>query len=98
MRFLTIVQSFARCKLSLLGRGTLLCRQLKHEFHCSTKMSDGSTSSALYAVVTNPTAAGAVPEDIKERSHHLKNGKGFVNPWPSYRQIAGPRIGMAMLW
>ncbi|KAK5140559.1 hypothetical protein LTR04_002948 [Oleoguttula sp. CCFEE 6159] len=56
-------------------------------------MSSGSVSAALYAAVTSPSqAAGAVPEEAKELRHHLKNGKGFVNPWESYRESTAWQI------
>ncbi|KAF1842590.1 Metallo-hydrolase/oxidoreductase, partial [Cucurbitaria berberidis CBS 394.84] len=29
----------------------------------------------------------SVPEDAKDKRHHLKGGKGFVNPWESYIDI-----------
>lgn len=43
--------------------------------------------AGLYAVVSNPAQVGAVPEDAKEKRHHLKGGKGFINPWNSYVDI-----------
>lgn len=50
-------------------------------------MNAASTSSALYAAVTSPAkVTGAVPEDTKELRHHLKDGKGFRNPWDSYQE------------
>jgi len=57
-----------------------------------------STSSLLYAVVSQPGANAAVPDQTGEKAHHAKDGKGFVNPWPSYRDMAGFAIGKAMLW
>jgi hypothetical protein len=38
----------------------------------------------LYAAVSSPAQVGARPEDADEKRHHLKNGKGFTNPWDSY--------------
>ncbi|CAO2658238.1 Nn.00g059610.m01.CDS01 [Neocucurbitaria sp. VM-36] len=43
--------------------------------------------AGLYAIVSNPAQAAAMPEDAKEKRHHLKNGKGFTNPWDSYVEI-----------
>ncbi|PWY92055.1 Metallo-hydrolase/oxidoreductase [Aspergillus heteromorphus CBS 117.55] len=42
-----------------------------------------STSAALFSmtVMLSPVSPG--PEDIKEKTHHLKNG--FQNPWDSWR-------------
>ena len=62
-------------------------------------MESGSTSAALYAVVSSPLqATGAEPEEAKELRHHVKDGKGFVNPWDSYIERSGPQIGRAMIW
>lgn len=62
-------------------------------------MSSGTTSAALYAAVTSPAqATGAEPEDAKELKHHLKGGKGFVNPWESYKEMSVFQILRAMLW
>lgn len=48
-------------------------------------------SAALYAAtITNPTTAGNVPEDSKAKKHHLKDGKGFTNPWDSWIEKSGP--------
>lgn len=56
-------------------------------------------AAALYAVVSNPTQVGAVPEDAKEKKHHLKNGKGFVNPWDSHVEIGvWELLVKGMLW
>lgn len=48
-------------------------------------MSSGiPTAGLLYAcTVSPPSALGAVPEDAAEKVHHLKDGKGFWNPWDS---------------
>lgn len=40
----------------------------------------------MYATLTAPTNAGAVPEESAEKPHHLKNDQGFRNPWPSWGQ------------
>lgn len=62
-------------------------------------MSSGMTAAALYAVtMTPPSALGAVPEDTAEKAHHLKNGKGFINPWDSWRDQGGIAIAGAMAW
>ncbi|KAG9239437.1 beta-lactamase superfamily domain-containing protein [Amylocarpus encephaloides] len=62
-------------------------------------VSGGMATAAIYACsMTNPTALGAVPEDSAKKSHHLKHGKGFVNPWESWRDQIAVKIGMAMLW
>jgi len=62
-------------------------------------MSAGSTSAALYAaVVSSSQVTGAVPEEAKELRHHLKDDKGFMNPWDSYREMSAFRIIRALLW
>jgi hypothetical protein len=58
----------------------------------------GLGSAGLYAVVTNPASIGAVPEDYEEKRHHLKNGKGFVNPWDSFRDFNPAKIMLTMIW
>ncbi|KAH7356266.1 beta-lactamase superfamily domain-containing protein [Pyrenochaeta sp. MPI-SDFR-AT-0127] len=56
-------------------------------------------SAGLYAVVSNPAQVGAVPEDAKEKRHHLKHGKGFTNPWDSYVEISPwTLLVRGMLW
>lgn len=57
------------------------------------------TAAAAYACsVTSPTALGAVPEDSVAKAHHLKDGKGFRNPWDSWKDMTGPQIFKAMVW
>ncbi|KAL8785987.1 MAG: hypothetical protein Q9213_003063 [Squamulea squamosa] len=61
-------------------------------------MSSSSTAAALYAAVVSPASiTGAVPEEAKDKRHHLKDGKGFDNPWDSWRDLSGPAIGWAMV-
>ena len=61
-------------------------------------MSSSGTAAALYAAtISKASITGAVPEESKERRHHLKDGKGFKNPWDSWKEVAGPRIAMAMI-
>lgn len=54
--------------------------------------------AALYAVVSNPAQIAAQPEEAKEKAHHLKNGKGFVNPWDSYTETSPVQFMRMMLW
>ncbi|KAF2098097.1 Metallo-hydrolase/oxidoreductase [Rhizodiscina lignyota] len=62
-------------------------------------MSSAATAAALYAAAVSPAQlTGAVPEDAKERRHHLKGKKGFQNPWDSFRDQNGWNIGRAMIW
>jgi hypothetical protein len=48
----------------------------------------GAIGAGLYAVVSNPAQVAARPEEADEKKHHLKNGKGFTNPWDSYVDIS----------
>ncbi|KAL8716317.1 MAG: hypothetical protein Q9220_000222 [cf. Caloplaca sp. 1 TL-2023] len=60
-------------------------------------MSSSGTAAALYAAtVSSASITGAVPEEAKEKKHHLKAGKGFTNPWESWRDFNGPAIAWAM--
>ena len=62
-------------------------------------MSAAGTAAALYAAtVSSSSITGAVPEEAKEKAHHLKDGKGFTNPWDSWKEMAGPAIMRAMIW
>ena len=79
-----------------------LHRLLEHSqrsFHSINKMSSATTSSLLYSSVINPLqGANAIPEDATSLSHHLKDGRGFINPWESYRERSGWHIMRALLW
>ncbi|KAK0662388.1 N-acyl-phosphatidylethanolamine-hydrolyzing phospholipase D [Lasiodiplodia hormozganensis] len=62
-------------------------------------MASASTSAVLYATVVSASQlTGAVPEDASDLAHHAKGGKGFVNPWDSYREQSVPQILGALLW
>ncbi|KAK6582346.1 hypothetical protein PZA11_004754 [Diplocarpon coronariae] len=64
-----------------------------------TMSSTGGITAALYACsMSPPSATGAVPEDSTAKAHHLKDGRGFTNPWPSWREMNGLEIGAAMAW
>lgn len=64
-----------------------------------TTMAGGMTAAVLYAcTMTSPSALSAVPEDAEARAHHLKNGKGFTNPWESWKEMSAAQIGRAMAW
>jgi N-acyl-phosphatidylethanolamine-hydrolysing phospholipase D len=59
----------------------------------------GMTSAVLYAcTTTSPTGLGAVPEDSEAKAHHLKNGKGFTNPWESWKELKPAQIMLGMAW
>ena len=51
-------------------------------FSTSHRMSGSGTAASLYAAIISPASvSGAEPEEAKEKRHHLKDGKGFTNPW-----------------
>ncbi|PVI04905.1 Metallo-hydrolase/oxidoreductase [Periconia macrospinosa] len=60
----------------------------------ATAVSIGSVG--LYAVVSNPAQIGAQPEDAKQKKHHLKDGKGFTNPWDSFKEMTTWQITTGM--
>jgi len=60
-------------------------------------MSSAGTAAALYAVTVSLSTVGAVPEDAKDKRHHVKGGVGFVNPWDSYLERSGFEIGKALI-
>ena len=71
----------------------------KRSFSESPKMSTSATAAALYAAtVSSSTIAGATPEEAKEKRHHLKDGKGFENPWDSWKVMPGSAIAKEIIW
>src|SRR5689334_8337189 len=62
----------------------------KHHFSTTVQMSSiggAGIGAGLYAVVSNPRQIAAQPEEAAAKAHHLKNGKGFTNPWDSYVEL-----------
>lgn len=71
----------------------------KRSFSTSPTMSGSATAAILYATtISTSSITGAVPEEAKEKRHHLKDGKGFTNPWDSWRDFSAPGIIKAMIW
>lgn len=66
-------------------------------FHKSHVRSSAMTSAILNAVVSSPQTASASPSDTSAKAHHNKQGKGFVNPWPSYEDFTPWKIVFKML-
>lgn len=64
-------------------------------------MSTGAAAAVLYACTTSaPGRLGSVPEDVEEKTHHLRDGKGnltFRNPWESWKMASPPTITWAMI-
>ena len=48
--------------------------------------------AGLYAAVSNPGQILSQPEEAAAKAHHLKNGKGFTNPWDSYTELNALQI------
>ena len=72
-------------------------RQSRRSFYTTTQMSSSGTAAALYAATVSPASIlGAVPEDAKDKQHHLKDGRGFTNPWDSWRSFTAWSIIKAM--
>ncbi len=60
----------------------------------------GSMTAAAVAYACSmsvPAVKGAVPEDYAEKTHHNKEGKGFINPWKSWKDWTGLGIGKAII-
>jgi hypothetical protein len=71
----------------------------KRSFSTSPTMSSAGTAAALYAATISASPiTGAVPEEAKDKKHHLQDGKGFTNPWESWRNMSGPQIMKALIW
>ena len=65
--------------------------QHAHPSKITNRMSatSGMAAAALYSLsMSSPTALGAVPEDSAAKKHHKKHGKGFTNPWDSWRDFS----------
>ncbi|KAI9875588.1 MAG: hypothetical protein M1830_008227 [Pleopsidium flavum] len=61
-------------------------------------MSSSATAAALYAAtISSSSTIGAVPDEAKDKKHHLKDGKGFTNPWESWREMTGLSILRAII-
>ncbi|KAL6152142.1 hypothetical protein ACJBU6_09024 [Exserohilum turcicum] len=54
--------------------------------------------AGLYAVVSNPAQMAAKPEEADQKRHHLKNGKGFTNPWESYVEATPWELLSGIFW
>ncbi|KAH6872822.1 beta-lactamase superfamily domain-containing protein [Alternaria rosae] len=82
--------------------GKLQPRWQTPHFARTLKMSSiggASIGVGLYAVVSNPVQIAAKPEEADEKRHHLKNGKGFTNPWDSYVESSPWELLIkGMLW
>lgn len=58
----------------------------------------GAGIAGMYASVSMPSLEAARPEEADAKAHHAKGGRGFTNPWDSWREMSAPRIMLAFLW
>jgi hypothetical protein len=66
--------------------------------HLSRSMSTSGAVTALFtATVAQAPRPGVEPEDVAEKKHHLKDGKGFINPWESWREMPASKILWSLL-
>lgn len=72
--------------------------QHSRALHNTTAQQSSMTSPILHALVSSPENISAAPSDIKDKAHHNKNGKGFINPWPSYKEWSAPQIVSKIIW
>ncbi|KAF1837059.1 Metallo-hydrolase/oxidoreductase [Decorospora gaudefroyi] len=71
------------------------------QFSTTVKMSSiggASIGAGLYAAVSNPAQTAARPEEADEKRHHLKNRKGFTNPWDSYIESSAWELVVKGIW
>ncbi|KZF19682.1 Metallo-hydrolase/oxidoreductase [Xylona heveae TC161] len=62
-------------------------------------MSSSITSALAYATtVSTPAIASSIPEEAAKKVHHAKDGKGFINPWASYREMSVSQILRGLIW
>jgi len=61
--------------------------------------SSGRMSSPIFEAIISATPAtgSSVPANASDLAHHNKNGKGFINPWSSWRDQNGPAILFEMI-
>ncbi|KAI9843600.1 MAG: hypothetical protein M1838_002532 [Thelocarpon superellum] len=52
----------------------------------------GAIAATLNAVVSDTSRPGVTPEDAQALKHHLKDGKGFRNPWDSWKDMEVGKI------
>ncbi|KIM97398.1 hypothetical protein OIDMADRAFT_20550 [Oidiodendron maius Zn] len=62
-----------------------------------SKVSGGTLAATLYTYTLSAPATGAAPEVAERKAHHNKSGKGFVNPWDSWKHRSGGQIVWAMI-
>jgi N-acyl-phosphatidylethanolamine-hydrolysing phospholipase D len=67
-------------------------------FRTAAGMAAATRAAAYYACVVTASQLGDVkPENASELKHHAQDGKGFLNPWESWRMMNAGQIIKAML-
>ncbi|QSZ30175.1 hypothetical protein DSL72_004695 [Monilinia vaccinii-corymbosi] len=58
-----------------------------------------SNTTSLYKThISNPsTNPSSTPESSRAKPHHLKDGKGFTNPWDSWVEKSAPGVVLSMM-
>jgi hypothetical protein len=73
----------------------------KPHFTKTIKMSSiggAGVGAGFYAVVSSPAQIVTQPEGTEDKAHHLKDGKGFTNPWDSYVPTSTFQVFKTLLW
>jgi N-acyl-phosphatidylethanolamine-hydrolysing phospholipase D len=47
--------------------------------------------------ITDSAVLGAAPDDVGAKSHHVKGGRGFTNPWASWTELSIRQIAWMMI-
>ncbi|KFY27067.1 hypothetical protein V493_03718 [Pseudogymnoascus sp. VKM F-4281 (FW-2241)] len=58
----------------------------------------GVAAAAYTLSVSVPIVAADAPTDAKNKTHHNKSGKGFINPWESWKPLPPFQILSTILW
>ncbi|WPG99765.1 Hypothetical protein R9X50_00258400 [Acrodontium crateriforme] len=80
---------------STLPRSASRHQQTFDRFPASRHSSNIAAMQA--AVLSPPVARGAQPSDVALKAHHNKNGKGFNNPWDSFKDPGGIGIPLKII-
>lgn len=93
------MRSFVLGFFRALKKATTATYNSKRTFSKQSRMSNSGISAALYAAtISASSVTNAVPDEASDKRHHLKDGKGFTNPWDSWRDFYGPNILKTMIW
>ena len=88
-----LLQSYRFIPRSLFSHSQIYCNNVVPHLSAvssptttPTKMSSTQAiiASVYSASVSTPQNLSSSPEGVTNKSHHLKDGKGFTNPWSRY--------------